>query len=145
MFRVVTVWAYSIDQMSKNNIKRLNGKVCHAMHAAVFIVYYELCIDMHHGHFSKKNKDRTHVRTGTYSWSLYPLVEVSVCDMMWPFYFWRRFCRLHRACARCCAQINCKRTRWTRRAKTTREQQDINKSQKPTDEYHHVVHVPVPV
>ena len=28
--------------------------------------------------------------------------------------------------------------------RTTREQQDINKSQKPTDEYHHVVHVPVP-
>ena len=73
---------------------------------------------------------------------------------MRPFYFWRCFCRLHRACARCCcAQINGKRTRWTRRAKTTREQQiDITKaelenywSNGTTDEYHHVVHVPVPV
>ena len=41
-------------------------------------------------------------------------------SVMWPFYFWRRFCRLHRACARCCAQINCKRTRWTRRAKNNK-------------------------
>ncbi len=40
------------------------------MHAAVLSTTSCVLIDMHHGHFSKKNKDRTHVRTGTYSFKV---------------------------------------------------------------------------